>query len=171
MQRSYDAVVIGGGVMGLMTAVHLRLLGAGSVVLLERRFLGAGESGKSGAILRQHYSHVQTIRMAGASLQEFASFQERTGRDIGFRRLGMLIVLPESDRPILEANIQLQKLGGCRSSFSMPTDCASWSRGGASKTWSLPGSRKRRASTRYARSARSAPKRFGSVSTYSSAAR
>jgi len=33
-------VVVGGGVMGLMTAVHLRLLGAGSVVLLERRYLG-----------------------------------------------------------------------------------------------------------------------------------
>ncbi len=112
MQRSYDAVVIGGGVMGLMTAIHLRLLGAGSVVLLERRFLGAGESGKSGAILRQHYSHLQTIRMARASLQEFASFQERTGRDIGFRRPGMLFVLPESDRPILEANIQLQKQEG-----------------------------------------------------------
>jgi len=112
MQRSYDVVVVGGGVMGLMTAVHLRLLGAGSVVLLERRYLGAGESGKSGAILRQHYSHVQTIRMARASLQEFATFQERTGRDIGFRRLGMLFVLPETERPILEANVQLQRQEG-----------------------------------------------------------
>ena len=112
MQRSYDVVVVGGGVMGLMTAVHLRLLGAGSVVLLERRYLGAGESGKSGAILRQHYSHVQTIRMARASLHEFATFQERTGRDIGFRRLGMLFVLPETERPILEANVQLQRQEG-----------------------------------------------------------
>ena len=48
MQRSYDVVVIGGGIMGLATAMQLRQLGAGSVVLLERRFLGAGESGKSG---------------------------------------------------------------------------------------------------------------------------
>lgn len=112
MQRSYDVVVIGGGIMGLMTAVHLRLLGAGSVALLERRYLGAGSSGKSGAILRQHYSHVQTIRMARASLQEFAGFQERTGRDIGFRRTGMLFILPETERPLLEANLQLQQQEG-----------------------------------------------------------
>jgi sarcosine oxidase subunit beta len=112
VQRSYDAVVIGGGVMGLMTATHLRALGAGSVALLERRHLGAGESGKSGAILRQHYSHSQTIRMARTSLAEFASFQERTGRDIGFRRLGMLFVVPASERPALEANVALQQREG-----------------------------------------------------------
>ena len=112
MQGSYDIVVIGGGVMGLMTASHLRQLGAGSVALLERRFLGAGESGKSGAILRQHYSHVQTIRMARASLAEFASFQERTGRDIGFRRSGMLFLVPAAERGPLDANVRLQQSEG-----------------------------------------------------------
>lgn len=112
MQRSYDVVVIGGGVMGLMVATHLRLLGAGSVALLEQRYLGAGESGKSGAILRQHYSHVQTIRMARSSLAEFAAFQERTGRDIGFRRPGMLFLVPVAERATLEANVQLQQREG-----------------------------------------------------------
>ena len=112
MQRSYDVVVIGGGVMGLCIATQLRRLGAGSVALLERRHLGAGESGKSGAILRQHYSHVQTIRMARQSLLEFSTFQERTGRDLGFRRPGMLIIVPDSDRAVLEANVRLQQSEG-----------------------------------------------------------
>ena len=116
MQGSYDVVVIGGGVMGLATALHLRQMGAGSVALLERRFLGAGESGKSGAILRQHYSHVQTIRMARASLAEFATFQERTGRDIGFRRSGMLFLVPLADRESLEANVRLQQSEGVATS-------------------------------------------------------
>ena len=78
MQRSYDVVVIGGGVMGLMVATHLRLLGAGSIALLEQR-LRAPAGGKSGAVLRQHYSHVQTIRMARTSLAEFASFEREPG--------------------------------------------------------------------------------------------
>ena len=112
MQRAYDVVVIGGGVMGLAIAAQLRSQGAGSVVLLERSFLGAGESGKSGAILRQHYSHVQTIRMARSSLAEFAGFQERTGRDIGFRRTGMLFLVPAADRESLAANVALQKAEG-----------------------------------------------------------
>jgi sarcosine oxidase subunit beta len=117
VQRSYDVVVIGGGVMGLMIAMHLRQQGAGSVVLLERRFLGAGESGKSGAILRQHYSHVQTIRMARQSLAEFASFHERTGRDLGFRRLGMLFVVPAAERAGLEKNVAVQQAEGVQTSI------------------------------------------------------
>jgi sarcosine oxidase subunit beta len=117
MQRSYDVVVIGGGVMGLMTAAHLRQLGAGRVVLVERRHLGAGESGKSGAILRQHYSHVQTVRMARHSLQEFASFQERTGRDIGFRRMGMLFIAAAAERAALDANVRLQQAEGVQTSL------------------------------------------------------
>ena len=117
MQRSYDVVVIGGGVMGLMTATHLRQLGAGRVLLVERRFLGAGESGKSGAILRQHYSHVQTIRMARHSLHEFATFHERTGRDIGFRRSGMLFIAAAADRDTLAANIELQRGEGVQTSL------------------------------------------------------
>src|SRR3954452_23308549 len=41
-----DVVVIGGGVIGVSTAFHLAKAGAGKVTLLERRFLGAGASGK-----------------------------------------------------------------------------------------------------------------------------
>ena len=98
--------------MGLCTAIELRRLGAGRVALLERRFLGAGESGKSGAILRQHYSHAVTIRMARASLHEFANFHERTGHDIGFTRIGMLFVVPAGERAALETNVRLQQAEG-----------------------------------------------------------
>ena len=49
-----DVVVIGGGVIGVSTAFHLAKAGAGKVILLERRFLGAGASGKSGAVVRMH---------------------------------------------------------------------------------------------------------------------
>lgn len=112
MQRSYDVVVIGGGVMGLAIAAHLRRLGAGDVVLLERRFLGAGASGKSSALLRQHGADAQSMRMARAGLGEFAAFQERTGRDIGFRRPGALLLVPESERAELEAGVALQRREG-----------------------------------------------------------
>ena len=112
MRSSYDVVVIGGGIMGLAIATRLRLLGAGSVALLERRFLGAGESGKSGAILRQHYSHAVTIRMARDSLREFAEYERQSGHDIGFTRSGMLFLVAEAERAGLEANVRLQRSEG-----------------------------------------------------------
>ncbi len=109
MGMTADAVIIGGGVMGLCVALGLGEQGVRRVVLLEKRCIGAGSSGKSGAILRQHYSHETTIRMSRESLQFYASFQDTYGRDIGFRNTPMLFVCQERDRVALEANVSLQR--------------------------------------------------------------
>ncbi len=86
--------IVGGGVMGTSIALHLaRRLDPLSqpVVLLERAAqLGAGSSGRSGAVLRQHYADPQVARMARDSLAVYAGFEERTGRSVGFRRTGVL---------------------------------------------------------------------------------
>ena len=109
MTTTADAVVIGGGVMGLFCALGLSEQGLDRVVLLEKRFIGAGSSGKSGAILRQHYSHETTIRMARESLEYYRTVHERTGRDIGFQRTPMVFLCGEQDRASLEGNVSLQK--------------------------------------------------------------
>ena len=109
MAETADAIVIGGGVMGLFCASQLGEQGVGRVVLLEKRFVGAGSSGKSGAILRQHYSHETTVRMSRESLMFYRSFHERTGRDIGFSEAPMIFLCHEGDRAALEANVTLQK--------------------------------------------------------------
>ncbi len=112
MAATADAVIIGGGVMGLCAALHLSEHGVQRVTLLEKRCVGAGSSGKSGAILRQHYSHETTIRMSRESLQFYASFQDAHGHDIGFRRTPMVFVCSERDRVALEANVSLQSSFG-----------------------------------------------------------
>jgi len=112
MAATADAVIIGGGVMGLCVALRLSEQGVRRVVLLEKRCIGAGSSGKSGAILRQHYSHETTIRMSRESLQFYASFQDVNGHDIGFHRTPMVFVCHERDRMALEANVSLQRSFG-----------------------------------------------------------
>ena len=87
-------VVIGGGVMGTSIAMHLaRRLDPieEPLVLLEKSArLAAGSSGRSGAILRQHYAEPVVAKMARTSLAEYSSFERRVGRSIGFRRTGVL---------------------------------------------------------------------------------
>jgi len=95
--------------MGLCTALSLAEQGARQVVLLEKRSIGAGSSGKSGAILRQHYSHETTVRMSRESLGFYAGFQERFGLDIGFQRTPMIFICHVRDRGTLDANVTLQK--------------------------------------------------------------
>lgn len=109
VRQTADAVVVGGGVMGLFVAWHLAERGVGRVVVLEKRFVGAGSSGKSGAILRQHYSHATTVAMSRESLAFYAAFAGAHGRDIGFRNTGMVFLCHEGDRPALEANVTLQR--------------------------------------------------------------
>ena len=65
MSETADVVVIGGGVMGVSIAFHLAQRRAGKIVLLEKSHLGAASSGKSGAIIRQYYSHELLAAMAG----------------------------------------------------------------------------------------------------------
>jgi len=109
VERGADVVVLGGGIMGLHVAWRLAAAGAGRVVLFERRRFGAGESGKSGAILRQHYSHPTLIRMARASLAEYRALHERTAGGIGLQNPGMAFVGGPAERAGLERNVALQR--------------------------------------------------------------
>lgn len=86
-------LIVGGGIIG--TAIAIRTAQRTDplrdpVVLFEKREVGAGSSGRSGAILRQFYSNREVAVMARDSLREYASFETRTGRSIGFTRTGVL---------------------------------------------------------------------------------
>jgi choline dehydrogenase-like flavoprotein len=82
---SADVVVIGGGVNGASVAFNLARLGVRRVVLLERRHLGAGASGKSGSLVRMHYTNEAESRLAWESLKVFRDFDAMVGGDCGSR--------------------------------------------------------------------------------------
>jgi sarcosine oxidase, subunit beta len=114
MAQTADVIVVGGGVMGASIAWALSSRRAGRVVVLEKSFLGAGSSGKSGAIIRQHYSNRLTAAMAQKSLRVFEQFDEIVGGPPVFSRAGMVLVVNERDRAGLEANLALQQELGIR---------------------------------------------------------
>ena len=109
MPQTCDILIVGGGVIGASIAFHLARRQAGSVVLLEKSFLGAGSSGKSGAIIRQHYSNVLTAGMAQKSLRVFENFDDVVGGPPVFTRTGMVLIVNERDRAGLEANLVMQR--------------------------------------------------------------
>ena len=107
-------VIVGGGVMGVSIAWHAAMRGDSieePIVLLEKKALAAGSSGRSGAILRQHYSQREVAAMARDSLKVFAELEKKTGRPIGFRRTGVLTVA-SGERPedvaLVERNVEMQ---------------------------------------------------------------
>ena len=112
MSETADCIIIGGGVMGASIAHSLAKQGGGRVVLLERQALCNGTTGRSGAIVRQHYSNDFTIRMAKDSLRIFQHFDELIGGDCGFLSTGMIVMIDEQGANSLQANVKLQQEQG-----------------------------------------------------------
>jgi sarcosine oxidase subunit beta len=109
MPTAGDILIVGGGVIGTSIAYHLASRKVGKVVLLEKSFLGAGSSGKSGAIIRQHYSNRLTAAMAQKSLRVFETFDQQIGGPSVFTHTGMVLVVNERDRAGLDANLAMQR--------------------------------------------------------------
>jgi len=107
--QTCDILVVGGGVMGASIAHALASRKIGRVVVLEKSFLGAGSSGKSGAIIRQHYSNRLTASMAQKSLRVFEHFEDIVGGPPVFTHTGMVLVVNQRDRAGLEANLAMQR--------------------------------------------------------------
>lgn len=110
-----DAVVIGGGVNGTSVAFHLAKAGMRDVVLVERWHLGAGATGKSGALVRMHYSNVPETRLAFESLKYFENWSDVVGGYCGFRQVGTLVFASADHHEDLEANLAIQQEVGVNS--------------------------------------------------------
>jgi glycine/D-amino acid oxidase-like deaminating enzyme len=104
--RTADAVVVGGGVHGASVAYHLARRGARRVVLLERKFLASGPTGRSSALVRRFYAMEFLTRTAHASADVFRHWTDRVGGgDPGFRQVGVLWLAGAEQAENLRANV------------------------------------------------------------------
>ena len=67
MDRTADAIVIGGGINGCSIAFQLAKRGVARVILVEKGHVAGGPTGRSSGIVRQHYSHETLAAMARGS--------------------------------------------------------------------------------------------------------
>ncbi len=102
--RSYDAVVIGGGLIGLACAWRVAERGM-SVAVLERGEPGDGASGVAAGMLapvtEADFGEQELLRLNLASRELWPGFaaelEERTGLTTGYRETGALVVATERD--------------------------------------------------------------------------
>ncbi len=101
---SSDVIIIGGGIVGTSLAWQLARRGAGRVTLLERSIVAAGASGKTGALLRRHYSNRPEAILAHRGWQTFAAWPELVGGDPVHTPTGLIVTVDTS--PGHEANVE-----------------------------------------------------------------
>jgi len=98
---SWDAIVIGAGVIGTSVAYNLATLGAKRVLVLERDQIGSGTTAQSSGILRTHYSVVENMALAQQSWTVFNNFAEHLQDEeasAGLVRCGYLIASPDGPK-------------------------------------------------------------------------
>lgn len=113
--------------MGASIAWHLARRRAGRVVLLERETVASGASGKTGALLRQHYSNRPEATLAHLSLQVFRNWSDVVGGDCGFVESGLVFTLgegPDQDRNLvsLRSNVEMQRAVGIKTRLLTPKE-------------------------------------------------
>ena len=112
MKNSADVVIIGGGIQGASIAYHLTLRGQKSVVVLEKDTLASGCSGRTGGMIRQHYSTGLVTEIARQGRDFFSTFDQVVGGHSGWVQCGLVYMVTGKDQEALEHNIALGRKHG-----------------------------------------------------------
>jgi glycine/D-amino acid oxidase-like deaminating enzyme len=112
MSRTADVVIIGGGIQGASIAYHLTLRGQKNVVVLEKDTLASGCSGRTGGMIRQHYSTSLVTEIARQGRDFFSTFDQVVGGHSGWVQCGLVYMVTAKDREALEHNIALGRKHG-----------------------------------------------------------
>ena len=112
MTRTADVVIIGGGIQGASIAYHLAQRGPTRVVVLEKNTLASGCSGRTGGMIRQHYSTGLVTEIARQGRDFFATFDQVVGGHSGWVQCGLVYMVAEKDREALRHNVALGRRHG-----------------------------------------------------------
>jgi sarcosine oxidase, subunit beta len=112
MTRTADVIVIGGGLHGCSTALHLALRGRKPIVI-EKDYAGRHASGVNAGGVRQLARNLAEVPLAVASMELWDRIEDLVGDDCGFDSHGQVLVA-ESDEELgkLKARVDDLRLRG-----------------------------------------------------------
>lgn len=121
---AYDVVIIGGGGHGLATAYYLATRhGITNVAVLERKYIGAGNSGRNTTIIRSNYGIPEAVRFYQRSVELYQNLEAETDRWVMHKRKGLLwIAHTEAGVRAERARAEVNTAFGARTEFVTPAE-------------------------------------------------
>lgn len=108
LQSSYDVVIIGAGIHGLATAYYLgKRHGVKKIALLDKGYLGSGNSGRNTAILRSNYRTPEGIPFYDASVKLYEKMSQELGWNVLFSQCGHL-TLAHTDSSLIGLRVRAE---------------------------------------------------------------
>jgi glycine/D-amino acid oxidase-like deaminating enzyme len=125
MAERADVVIVGGAVVGSATAYYLKKHGfSGSILVLEKDMSFAECcTGRSSGGIRQQFSTPENIALSQFGLRLIRNLKGEFGpdADVAFREQGYLLLASAEGRPVLEANVAIQKAHGASTLLLAPS--------------------------------------------------
>ncbi len=110
MKTSFDAIIIGGGILGVSTAYELAKAGMKNICVIERRYLASGSTGRCGGGFRQQWSTEANTRLAIRSVRRLEHIEEELGYKTEFFQGGYLILSHSAEETAqFEKNVAMQR--------------------------------------------------------------
>ncbi len=124
LKSSYDVVIIGAGVHGLATAYYLaRNHGLTDVAVLDRGYLGGGNSGRNTAIVRSNYLTPEGVRFYNRSVKLYEQLASELNFNVMFSQPGHLTLAhTDSSLRTMRWRAEVNKLEGVRSEVIDPQE-------------------------------------------------
>jgi sarcosine oxidase, subunit beta len=90
-RKAYQAIIIGGGGHGLATAYYLaRDWGMRDVAVIERGWLGGGNTGRNTTVIRSNYYYPQSARFYQRSLELYQDLSNELNYNVMFSQRGIV---------------------------------------------------------------------------------
>lgn len=123
-RSSYDVIVIGGGGHGLATAYYLaKSFGITRVAVLEKGWIGGGNSGRNTTAIRSNYYYRASARMYEHSLKLYEGLSKELNYNVMFSQRGMISLAHSlHDLELVNRQLNAMRLNGVDAETLSPAE-------------------------------------------------
>jgi sarcosine oxidase, subunit beta len=122
---AYDVIIIGGGGHGLATAFYLATeCGVKNVAVLEKGWIGGGNTGRNTTIVRSNYLFDESARLYDHALDLWAGLSQTLNYNVMFSPRGVLMLAHnEHDVQSAKRHVHSNRLNGVDNRWLSPAEC------------------------------------------------
>ena len=122
--KTADAVIIGGGIIGVSLAYYLAQRNFGRIIVLERETLGSGSTGRSVASIDLFSLQPAAIKLQFHAYQIFSHFEEFIGDECGLVTTGFVALGGPEHIADLQKAVAVTTAAGIEAELLTPAEFA-----------------------------------------------